>query len=136
MTQHLYAISILVPDYDKAIAHYCNDLGFDLAEDTDMGGGKRFVRITPPIPQGKEQGGQCSLLLAKAKPGAQADAIGHQFGGRVGLFLHTDDFARDYAAYQAAGIRFCEASPRHEIYGTVIVFEDAFGLKWDLVQPA
>lgn len=128
MTQHLYAISILVPDYDQAIAHYCNDLGFELAEDTDMGGGKRFVRVTPPD-------GQCSLLLAKAKPGAQTEAIGHQFGGRVGLFLHTDDFARDYAAYQAAGVEFCEGAPRVEAYGTVIVFQDAFGLKWDLVQP-
>ncbi len=129
MTQHLFAISVLVPDYDEAIAHYCGDLGFELTEDTDMGGGKRFVRVTPP-------GGQCHLLLAKAKPGAQTAAIGNQFGGRVGLFLHTDDFARDYAAYQAKGIEFCEPAPRHEVYGTVIVFQDKYGTKWDLVQPA
>lgn len=129
MTQHLFAISILVPDYDEAIAHYCGDLGFKLSEDTDMGRGKRFVRVTPP-------GGQCHLLLAKAKPGEQTEAIGNQFGGRVGLFLHTDDFDRDYEAYQAKGIAFCEQAPRYEVYGTVIVFQDKYGTKWDLVQPA
>lgn len=129
MKQNLFAISVLVDCYDTAISHYCHDLSFELTEDTDMGGGKRFVRVTP-------KGGQCHLLLAKAKPGQQTEAIGNQFGGRVGFFLHTDDFARDYAAYQAAGIKFCEPVPRIETYGTVIVFQDKYGTKWDLVQPA
>ena len=125
---HLAALSLLVRDYDEAIAFYVGKLGFDLSEDTDMGGGKRWVRVTP-------KGGQTSLLLACAPTEAQQARIGDQSGGRVWLFLETDDFARDHAAFVAAGVRFREA-PRHEPYGVVAVFEDLYGNGWDLIQPA
>ena len=110
----LGAVSLLVRDYDEAIAFYVGALGFDLSEDTDMGGGKRWVRVTP-------KGGDTSLLLAKATTEAQIAAVGKQAGDRVWLFLETDDFARDHAAWTAAGVSFREA-PRHEPYGVVAVF--------------
>lgn len=124
----LGAVSLLVRDYDEAIAFYVGKLGFDLSEDTDMGGGKRWVRVTP-------KGGDASLLLAKATTQAQIAAVGRQAGDRVWLFLETDDFAGDHAAWTAAGVTFREA-PRHEPYGTVAVFEDLYGNAWDLIQPA
>ena len=128
MPQHLAALALLVRDYDEAIAYYVGTLGFTLVEDTDMGKGKRFVRVAPP------GSGGCALLLAKAANRDQESRIGNQTGGRVFLFLHSDDFARDYAAYTAKGVAFIEA-PRHEAYGDVVVFEDIYGNRWDLVQP-
>lgn len=124
----LGAVSLLVRDYDAAIAFYVGKLGFDLSEDTDMGGGKRWVRVTP-------KGGEASLLLARATTEAQIAAVGKQAGDRVWLFLETDDFARDHAAWTAAGVTFREP-PRHEPYGVVAVFEDLYGNAWDLIEPA
>ncbi len=129
MTQQLSTVTLVVPDYDDALAHYCGDLGFDLLEDTDRGGGKRWIRVAPP-----GSVGTC-LLLAKADGPAQEAAVGNQTGGRVGFFLQTDDFWRDHARYQAAGVTFAE-EPRVEAYGTVVVFVDRFGNRWDLIQPA
>lgn len=126
--QHLHAFSLLVPDYDAAIGFYCGTLGWQLAEDVDQGR-KRWVRILPP---GAAQG---SLILARADGARQEAAIGDQFGGRVGLFLATDDFARDHAAMLASGVAF-EEEPRHEPYGTVAVWRDPFGNRWDLIQFA
>ena len=122
------AISLLVHDYDDAIAFFVGKLGFNLSEDTDMGGGKRWVRVTP-------KGGETSLLLARATADAQAAQVGNQAGGRVWLFLETDDLMRDHAAWLAAGVHFREA-PRHEPYGKVVVFEDLYGNAWDLIEPA
>ena len=125
MTQHLALLAILVPDYDAGIAFFTGPMGFELLEDTDMGGGKRWVRVAP-------QGAQTQFLLARAMGDRQEAAIGNQGGGRVWLFLQTDDFARDYAEMRAKGIVF-EESPRHEPYGTVAVFNDPFGNRWDLI---
>ena len=119
---------MVVKDYDEAIAYYIEKLGFALVEDTDMGGGKRWVVVAPP-------GSQCSLLLAKAANDEQFSRVGNQAGGRVFLFLHTDDFQRDYRAMKAQGVKFTE-EPRYETYGTVVVFADLYGNKWDLIQPA
>lgn len=116
----------LVRDYDAAISWFTGVLGFALVEDSDLGGGKRWVLVEPP-------GGGVRLLLAKAV-GDQAAHIGKQGGGRVFLFLETDDFVRDHAAMVARGVRFLEA-PRHEAYGTVAVFEDLYGHHWDLIEP-
>ncbi|KIC19109.1 MULTISPECIES: VOC family protein [unclassified Leisingera] len=124
--QFLHAVSLVVADYDAAIAFYCTQLGWQLAEDIDQGR-KRWVRILPP---GAEQG---SLILARAEGAEQEAVIGNQFGGRVGLFLATDDFARDHAAMLAKGVIF-EEEPRHEPYGTVAVWRDPFGNRWDLIQ--
>jgi len=124
----LAAVSLLVRDYDEAIAFYVGKLGFALSENTDMGGGKRWVTVTP-------KGGQTSLLLARATSDEQRTAVGKQAGDRVWLFLETDDFGRDYTAFTAAGVRFREA-PRHEPYGMVAVFEDLYGNAWDLIEPA
>jgi catechol 2,3-dioxygenase-like lactoylglutathione lyase family enzyme len=128
MPQHISALALLVDDYDRAIAYYTQVLGFRLVEDTPQGLNKRFVRVVPP------GDGETSLLLAKAANPEQATRIGDQTGGRVFLFLRTDDFWRDYAAYKARGVDFTE-EPREEAYGTVIVFRDLYGNKWDLVQP-
>ncbi len=124
----LGAVSLLVHDYDQAIGFFVGKLGFRLDEDRDMGGGKRWIRVTPV-------GGETSLILARATSDTQHAAVGRQAGDRVWLFLETDDFARDHAAWTAAGVRFREA-PRHEPYGTVAVFEDLYGNGWDLIQPA
>jgi catechol 2,3-dioxygenase-like lactoylglutathione lyase family enzyme len=124
--QALHAVALLVPDYDAAIAFYCDLLGWQLAEDIDQGH-KRWVRILPP---GATQG---SLILAQATGPAQSAAIGNQFGGRVGLFLTTDDFARDHARMLALGVLF-EEPPRHEPDGTVAVWQDPFGNRWDLLE--
>ncbi|HKJ40176.1 MAG TPA: VOC family protein [Anaerolineales bacterium] len=126
MKQHIGAISLLVKDYDEAISFYTEKLHFELVEDTDMGGGKRWVVVSPP------GSGETRLLLAKAASPAQESSIGNQTGGRVFLFLHTDDFWRDYESMRANGVRFLE-DPRTEVYGTVVVFEDLYGNKWDLL---
>ena len=122
------AVSLLVREYDEAIAFYVGILGFELSEDTDMGGGKRWVTVTPA-------GGETALLLARATTVEQRARIGDQAGGRVWLFLETDDLMRDHAAWLAAGVRFRE-TPRHEPYGKVVVFEDLYGNAWDLIEPA
>ncbi len=124
----LSAVSLLVRDYDEALAFYVGKLGFTVQEDRDLGGGKRWVRVSPA-------GGGASLLLARAVGPEQTSAVGRQAGGRVWLFLETDDFARDHAAFSAAGVRFREA-PREEPYGVVAVFEDLYGNAWDLIQHA
>jgi catechol 2,3-dioxygenase-like lactoylglutathione lyase family enzyme len=127
MKRSIASVTLVVADYDAAIAFYRDALGFDLLEDTDLGGGKRWVRVAP-------RGAQTALLLARADGDAQRASVGNQTGGRVGFFLHTDDFARDHAAMLARGVRFLEA-PRHEPYGTVAVFEDLYGNRWDLLEP-
>ena len=119
-------LAFLVRDYDEAIAWFMHCLGFELAADTDMGGGKRWVVVQPPGATG------AALLLAKAT-GEQREAIGKQAGGRVFLFLETDDFDRDHTRMSAAGVEFREA-PRSEAYGKVAVFEDLYGNPWDLIQ--
>lgn len=128
MTQAIGAVALLVADYDEAIAFYAGKLGFAVAADTPQGGGRRWVVLAPPGGPGAR------LLLARAKNEAERAAVGRQAGGRVFLFLHTDDFARDHAAFRARGVRFHE-EPRREPYGTVAVFEDLYGNKWDLIQP-
>jgi catechol 2,3-dioxygenase-like lactoylglutathione lyase family enzyme len=121
------AIALVVPDYDPAIAFYVGKLGFRLIEDIDQGH-KRWVTVAPP-------GGGTRLVLARAEGPAQTRAIGSQAGGRVFLFLETDDFARDHAAMLAAGVVF-EEDPRHEAYGSVAVWRDPFGNRWDLIGPS
>jgi catechol 2,3-dioxygenase-like lactoylglutathione lyase family enzyme len=128
MAQRISAVSLLVPDYDAGIAFYVGALGFSLIEDSDLGGGKRWVTVAPP------GAGQTRLLLAQAADAEQQAAIGRQAGGRVFLFLETDDFAADHARMQKAGVQFLE-QPRHEPYGVVAVFKDPFGNCWDLIQP-
>ena len=127
MQQNLVHIAIVVRDYDEAIDYYTRVLGFELIEDVPRGPGKRWVRVAPRGDHG------ASLLLAKAANEEQTSRIGNQTGGRVFLFLHTDDFQRDYAAYSARGVKFIE-QPRYEEYGTVVVFEDIYGNKWDLIE--
>jgi catechol 2,3-dioxygenase-like lactoylglutathione lyase family enzyme len=129
VAQRIGAVTLLVPDYDDAISYFRGVLGFELVEDTPLGDGKRWVLVRPP------GGAGTALLLARAASEQQSEGIGSQGGGRVFLFLETDDFARDHARYLAAGVRFME-EPRREPYGTVAVFEDAFGNRWDLIQPA
>ena len=129
MTQQLGLVALLVPDYDDGIAFYCGVLGFDLVEDTDRGDGSRWIRVAPVGSVG------AALLLARAQGPDQEAAVGRQAGGRVGFFLETTDFAADHARYVAAGVTFLE-QPRHEVYGSVAVFEDPFGTRWDLIQPA
>lgn len=123
---HLGALTLIVPDYDAAIAYYTQVFGFNLIEDVDQDC-KRWVRVAPP-------GAQTSFVLARADTAEQTAAIGNQGAGRVWLFLHTDDFKRDYARLQANGVHF-EEDPRHEPYGTVAVMRDTFGNRWDLLQP-
>jgi len=128
MTRSIATIALVVGDYDQAIVFYCGKLGFELLADTDMGEGRRWVLVAPA------GGGGARLLLARADGPDQAAHIGNQTGGRVGFFLETADFARDYAAFAAAGIEFLEP-PRHEPYGSVAVFVDLYGNKWDLIEP-
>ncbi|EJL23257.1 lactoylglutathione lyase family protein [Caulobacter sp. AP07] len=127
MARHLALLSLLVEDYDQALAFYVGKLGFSLVEDSDLGGGKRWVVVSPGP-------GGSRFLLAQAADDRQAARVGDQGGGRVWLFLHTDDFAGDHARMTAAGVRFLE-EPRHEAYGSVAVFEDLYGNRWDLLQP-
>ena len=123
---HLAHVALLVAEYDSAIAWFTTTLGFTLREDSPREHGKRWVRVGPV-------GGGTELLLARAANDEQRAAIGRHAGGRVGFFLHTDDFARDHAAFTARGVQFVEA-PRHEAYGTVAVFEDLHGNRWDLIE--
>lgn len=128
MTQKIATLSLLVADYDEAIAFYVEKLGFSLVADTPLGVEKRWVLVAPPGGTGAR------LLLAKAEGAAQHQAIGNQSGGRVMLFLETDDFAGDFQRMSAKGVTFLEA-PRHEAYGSVAVFADLYGNKWDLIEP-
>jgi len=128
MSRAVAQVALVVRDYDEAIAWYADALGFVLLEDSDLGGGKRWVRIAPAADAA------FALLLAKAANERQLAAVGDQHGGRVGWFLHTDDFARDHARLAAAGARF-DGAPRHEAYGTVVVFTDLYGNRWDLIGP-
>lgn len=125
--QSLAAVALLVREYDEAIDFYTHCLGFTLVEDTPLGGGKRWVVVRP-------SGGGTALLLARAATPEQVARVDDQAGGRVFLFLHTDDFRRDYHDMQARGVRFSEP-PRDEPYGTVAVFLDLYGNRWDLIQP-
>jgi lactoylglutathione lyase len=125
--QHLGLVALVVRDYDEAKAFYCNALGFTLIEDTRMDEDKRWVVVAPPGPS------QTHLLLARAATPAQAECIGKQAGGRVFLFLHTDDFWSDFNTMKTKGVHFRE-EPRSESYGTVVVFEDLYGNPWDLIE--
>jgi catechol 2,3-dioxygenase-like lactoylglutathione lyase family enzyme len=127
MAQHLALLSLLVRDYDEALAFYVGKMGFTLAEDSELGDGKRWVVVAPGAAGTR-------FLLAKASDEAQVAMIGGQGGGRVWLFLHTDTFEADHARLSAAGVKFLE-EPRHEVYGSVAVFEDLYGNRWDLLQP-
>ena len=124
--RRLAQLTVLVRDYDEAIAWYCGRLGFGLLEDSPRDGGKRWVALSA--------GSGVRLLLAKAVGPEQTARIGDQTGGRVFLFLETDDFDRDYASFKARGVEFLE-TPRREAYGTVAVFKDIYGNKWDLIEP-
>jgi catechol 2,3-dioxygenase-like lactoylglutathione lyase family enzyme len=126
--QRLAHVALLVHDYDEALAFFVGRLGFRLLEDTPLEAGKRWVLVAPCGAAG------AALLLARAATPEQAAAVGRQGGGRVFLFLHTDDFWRDYTAFRARGIAFAEP-PREEPYGTVAVFTDLYGNRWDLVEP-
>ena len=126
--QRIGYVALVVRDYDEAISFYTNALGFEVVEDTRLTPEKRWVLLAAPGSV------ETRLLLAKASTPAQAARIGDQTGGRVFLFLHTDDFWRDYNEMVARGVKFREA-PREESYGTVAVFEDLYGNRWDLLQP-
>ena len=128
MTQRVTLVTVVVRDYDEAIAYYTQTLGFQLVEDTPLGDGKRWVRVAP-----LGSASPCLLLARAATPG-QAARVGDQTGGRVFLFLETDDCRRDYLELRRRGVRF-SGEPRVEPYGTVVVFEDLYGNRWDLVQP-
>lgn len=125
----LATVALVVRDYDEALDFYTRALGFECLEDRSMPGGKRWLVVAPPGGRG------AALLLARAATPAQQARIGDQTGGRVFLFLETEDFARDHARMVAEGVRFAEP-PRHEPYGTVAVFLDLYGNRWDLIQHA
>lgn len=127
MKNHIGYVSVLVRDYDEALAYYTGVLGFQLLEDTRLDALKRWVLVAPPGAT------ECALLLAQARKETEQSAVGFQAGGRVFLFLHTDDFWRDYQAMRSRGVTFIE-EPRQEAYGTVAVFTDLYGNKWDLLQ--
>jgi catechol 2,3-dioxygenase-like lactoylglutathione lyase family enzyme len=128
MKQFITHIALLVRDYDEAIAFYTEKLSFHLLEDTVLSDTKRWVLVAPPGSI------ECALLLARAANPDQLNAIGNQTGGRVFLFLRTDDFYRDYQSLLAKGVRFVRP-PAKEAYGTVAVFEDLYGNRWDLIGP-
>jgi catechol 2,3-dioxygenase-like lactoylglutathione lyase family enzyme len=129
MNQRISSVAIVVSDYDEAIAYYTTQLGFDLVANDDLGNGKRWVQVAP------RGAGGTRLLLARAATPEQSARVGDQTGGRVFLFLATDDFWRDYPAMRERGVRFIE-EPRREAYGTVAVFVDLYGNRWDLVEYA
>ncbi len=120
-------VTYVAREYDEAFGFFVGKLGFMLVEDTDMGGGKRWVVVSA--------GEGASLLIARAEGDKQVASVGNQTGGRVGFFLQTDNFDRDFAEWTARGVKFHE-QPRREVYGTVAVFEDVYGNTWDLIQPA
>ena len=130
MQQHLAHIAVVVRDYDEAIHYYTTVLGFKLIGDTVLSETKRWVMVQPT---GANNG--CMLLLAKAATPEQEKAIGYQTGGRVFLFLYTDDFYRDFENYTAKGVEFT-IPPHVEAYGTVAVFKDFYGNLWDLIEPS
>ncbi len=127
MAQHIGAVTVLVRDYDEAKAYYADVLGFQVVEDVPLGAGKRWLLVSPSGSNGT------GLLLALAADSAQAQRVGSQTGGRVFLFLHTDDFWSDHRRLVGLGVRFRE-NPREESYGTVAVFEDLYGNLWDLLE--
>ncbi|TKT75341.1 VOC family protein [Aquamicrobium sp. LC103] len=129
MARHLATVAVLVADYDEAIRHYTEVLGFVLVKDTDLGGGKRWVLVAP------SPDAPTRLLLAQARGERQSARVGDQTGGRVGFFVETDDFCRDYRLMRARGADFRE-KPRKEEYGTVAVFADLYGNLFDLIQPS
>ena len=120
-------VTYVAREYDEAIGFFVGKLGFMLVEDTDMGDGKRWVVVSA--------GDGASLLIARADGEQQEASVGNQTGGRVGFFLQTDNFDRDFAEWTSRGVKFHE-QPRREVYGTVAVFEDVYGNTWDLIQPA
>ncbi|MBA4197350.1 MAG: hypothetical protein C0459_07325 [Chitinophaga sp.] len=128
MKQYIAHVALVVADYDEAIAFYTKQLDFVLKEDTMLSATKRWVLVSPP------NANECCLLLAKAVGEQQTNTIGNQTGGRVFLFLYTDDFWRDYKKYISRGIAFIR-EPVEEPYGTVAVFKDLYGNLWDLIQP-
>ena len=128
MTQKIATLALVVADYDEAIEFYRDKLGFSLVADTPLGGDQRWVLVAPP------GGNGARLLLAKADGPEQLASVGNQTGGRVMLFLETDDFTGDFARMSEKGVTFLEA-PRHEAYGSVAVFADLYGNKWDLIEP-
>ncbi|OEF12656.1 VOC family protein [Aliivibrio logei] len=125
--QKIGSVALVVENYDDAIEFYTHKLNFELIEDTDLGDGKRWVLISPP------NGNGTNLLLAQASNEEQQKSVGNQTGGRVFLFLHTNDFWRDYEDMKKKGVVFNE-EPRKEVYGTVVVFQDLYGTKWDLLE--
>ncbi len=127
-TRRIAHLALLVSDYDEAIRFYTEKLGFVLVEDTPLSATKRWVLVAPALGNG------CCLLLAKADSDEQQARVGDQSGGRVFLFLHTDDFWRDYQQMRANGVPFVRG-PVEEPYGTVAVFADLYGNQWDLIQP-
>jgi catechol 2,3-dioxygenase-like lactoylglutathione lyase family enzyme len=129
MKQFIAHLALVVKDYDEALNFYIQKLGFRLIEDSLLSETKRWVIVAPP------GNGDCSLLLAKANGAEQLKAVGNQTGGRVFLFLYTDDFYRDYQTMLEKGIHFVR-TPAKEVYGTVAVFEDLYGNLWDLIEPS
>jgi len=127
MGQHIAHFAVTVREYDEALAFYVDKLGFEKLEDTDLGDGKRWVRVRPAGSTG------AGILLARAVSDEQAATVGNQTAGRVFVFLETDDFWRDYDAWVVRGVRFV-SPPREEPYGTVAVFEDLYGNRFDLIQ--
>ncbi|TAI47264.1 VOC family protein [Flagellimonas allohymeniacidonis] len=127
MEQNIALVTLVVADYDEAIGFYTQKLGFDLVEDTQVNDEKRWVLVKPKGSKGT------SLLLAKAAIFEQKQRVGDQTGGRVFLFLHTDNFKRDYQRMRDHEVNFLE-EPREEPYGTVVVFEDLYGNRWDLLE--
>ena len=129
MPQRIANIALVVDDYDDAIEFYTRKLNFKLIEDTVLSETKRWVLVSPP-----GDAGGCSLLLAKATNDEQTSRVGNQTGGRVFLFLNTDDFWRDFNSLKAKGVTVVR-EPSEEVYGTVAVFSDLYGNLWDLIQP-
>ncbi len=126
MPLRLTHVTFLVRDYDEALTYFTTKLGFQLIEDRPVSPAKRWLLVAPPGP------GQTALLLAKAATPEQLAQVGKQAAGRVAFFLHTDDFPNDYAALKSRGVQFAE-EPRHEPYGSVAVFQDLYGNRWDLL---
>ncbi len=128
-------VTFVAREYDEAIGFFVGKLDFELVEDTDMGDGKRWVVVAPTSESSSGLDSGASLLIARAVTDAEKASVGNQAGGRVAFFLNTDNFDRDFANWSARGVKFRE-QPRHEVYGTVAVFEDLYGAPWDLIQPA
>jgi catechol 2,3-dioxygenase-like lactoylglutathione lyase family enzyme len=128
-------VTFVAREYDEAIGFFVGKLDFELVEDTDMGEGKRWVVVAPAGGSNSGLNSSASLLIARAVTDGEKASVGNQAGGRVAFFLNTDNFDRDYTNWSDRGVKFRE-QPRHEVYGTVAVFEDLYGAPWDLIQPA